>query len=466
MNRSWLRLVPALLTGGVLVLAVVAPGRRAGARPEGAGSPFAARTTSEVGTFPFGAQGGVTQPVNLSGSVSACSLRMVRSSNGGGLLRIVQWNPMTLAPDPSTVALRSVGFGSSDLLWNSLRAEFHPPVVFQPLPHVAEVPGGTFAIDYYSPYYSEQIYVAPEGDPSTPVALSYSGSGPRIPIAGPHPVLVHDTFEADAAAQNLYVVQSVMNTNAIMPTIYDELIQRFRVPTATNLHWVEVALGVMSYRYPYVPTSVAILDATGVFTPPTTLPVPLAEALINQTALNTWSPALEFDQPLKLEPNHDYWLLVRVKNELETHCKNLNGSEGPDFTSSIGPFFFRTVPTYPWEGAPGRALAFRLIGTPESPVDAPIASPSTSALRLRLSPNPSRGAAYVTWSGARGALRLEVLDERGRRVADATVGGGGEGRWMWRATRDDGRAMTPGVYFVRATDAGGHRAVERLVLVR
>ena len=99
-------------------------------------------------------------------------------------------------------------------------------------------------------------------------------------------------------------------------------------------------------------------------------------------------------------------------------------------------------------------------------LDVPTTPPARGDLQLRVAPNPSRGSSFVTWSGATGPLRFDVLDERGRRVAEGRGEASAEGRWLWRGTHDDGRPLPAGVYFVRARDDAGHAATERVVLVK
>jgi hypothetical protein len=66
-----------------------------------------------------------------------------------------------------------------------------------------------------------------------------------------------------------------------------------------------------------------------------------------------------------------------------------------------------------------------------------------------------------------GHLRLTVTDLSGRRVATLADGNSGPGRGavMWGGRADDGKRLTPGVYFVRM-DFDGRALNRKLVLVR
>jgi len=90
--------------------------------------------------------------------------------------------------------------------------------------------------------------------------------------------------------------------------------------------------------------------------------------------------------------------------------------------------------------------------------------PPASAFALSTSPNPTPGAVRVDWSGAVGPVRCEVLDARGRRVAEGS--GGAAGAWTWAGTDRDGRAVASGVYFVRAHDSAGQISNQRVMVVR
>jgi hypothetical protein len=413
--------------------------------------------------------GGFTQPLAFVGNVAACSLQIGAAYYSNGRADIVQWDPMTLAPDPTTVALRTRAFGASELAYTHLRMDCSPPVVTRMITSVAEPPRETVAIDYYDTdiYNTQTTRYESDGDIETPEALQHPPGGPREPMSGPHPVLSHAVCGGDAVTQSLYVVQSVMSTNAIMDTSNYELMQRFRVTVPVKLHWVELAFAQNQPTYPYEPGLVAIFDATGATSPPTALPASLVEAgFYGYVGTPTWGSHYDFDQFITLAPDHDYWLLARISHDHRVYVRSLTGSEGAAFTSAIGPFFRRTNGGASWSYVPGRALDFRMIGVPIGVLAVPRPAPSANPLRLSVTPNPSRGAAFLTWSGATGQLRFDVIDARGRRVGGGSGASGPEGRWLWRGAAENGQALPAGVYFLRATDGAGHVAAQRVVLVR
>jgi hypothetical protein len=281
-------------------------------------------------------------------------------------------------------------------------------------------------------------------------------------------VLSHVLCGGDSLLQRLSVTQSVVSTNTMLDTTYAELIQRFRVPVEAQLRWVELAFGTVIPRNPFVPGVIAILDAQGVDTPPVTLPSPLVTAAMKTAIwkIPVWDSHLDFDHVITLEPEHDYWLLADVTHGYGVYARTRTGAEGPDFLADIGPFYARSTATGAWSEIPGRTLCFRLIGEPTGVVNVPRVAPSPTGLRLRVTPNPARGTASVHWSGAAGAVRIEVWDVRGCRVGVGSGSAAGEGNWPWPGTRDDGQLLSTGVYFVRATDGAGRVAVERVVLIR
>jgi hypothetical protein len=262
------------------------------------------------------------------------------------------------------------------------------------------------------------------------------------------------------------VVQSVMKTDATLDVNQYEFAQRFRVPVHTTLRWVELAFG-STQGYTSPPAGViAILDATGQDQPPISLPASLVEAAFSLYWVPTgWNTHYDFDQTIVLEPNHDYWLLARTMTFYHLYARQITGVEGDDFTSSIGPLLERTTSIVPWIPVPGQALDFRLIGQPFEVAGVTPPAPSRAGFALNVSPNPSRGTAFVSWSGAKGAVGLMVVDERGRRIA-SLASTEAHGRWTWSGLADDGSALPAGVYFVRASDASGGYATQRVVRVR
>jgi hypothetical protein len=301
----------------------------------------------------------------------------------------------------------------------------------------------------------------------------------------------------DDVLQRLNVIQSVVTTNTISDTSCWDILQRFRVPVRSRLHWVEVAFGVPPRPVFYDPI-IAILDAGSASEPPVALPPPLVEAPFAYfVSTPFWGSHYDFDRLITLEPGRDYWLLARVEKQYVLYSRTLTGTEGPEFTAGIGPYFRRTTRGGAWIAEPGIALCFKLIGEPQShdrtlprgrhrerrlgdglppddgragvaPAVAQAAHDAAASgpLLLRVAPNPARGSAFVSWTGARGPLRVEVHDAQGRRVSSMSHAAGADGQWMWRGAREDGRPLPAGVYFVRASDGAGRIASDRVVLIR
>jgi hypothetical protein len=496
-NRSWIGVVSTLSIASLLVVAAVAPRAigRAPALPGVLAHPscdLILQQSDGNQPLPLNYREGVVQPIAPPANVAACSLTVDPTYNYGfARLNLVQWDPVSLMPDPATVALRTVSFSASPMPWNPSRAEFYPPVVTKSLPNVAERPGPV-AIDWRSEGGYVTMRFNNNGPAEAPTALRYpSGGGASTPLSGEHPVLSHAVCGGDRALQDLQVVQSVMTTTVLSDTDCFELIQRFRVPVLTRLRWIEVAFGVNPHPIYFDPV-MAIVDAAGQSEPPVTLPPSLIEAPYAYfVSAPFWGSHFDFDHYITLEPEHDYWLLVRVEHRYFLYSRLLTGGESQDFTANIGPSFKRTAFDSNWIPNRGRALCFRLIGeplarqmphgrlrprplgeaTPDGRMPQPsIATPTdpsrSAALSLRVAPNPARGASFVSWSGAAGALRIEVMDAQGRLVAANSGRASAAGQWLWSGARDDGRPLPAGVYFVRGTDAAGRVASDRVVLIR
>ena len=454
-----------------------------------------------AGAEPFNVQplAGVTQPIGVVGNVAACSLT-VEGYYGMVRMDVVQWDPLTLAPDPTSIALRTRSFNLTAYEPNRGRGDFYPPLVTRVAANVADPPRSTIAIDWRSTYASHLLRFDPNGPPEVPTALQFAAPGaPRTPLPGAHPVLSHAVCGGDEGLQRLQVIQSVMTTNGVSDTASFDLIQRFRVPVRSRLNFVEVAFGVPPRPLYYDP-KIAILDAEGQSQPRVNLPPSLVEAPYQfWVGSPFWGTHYDFDRIITLEPDHDYWLLVRVEHQYVLYSRTLTGTESPDFTAAIGPYFQRTTLGGNWQPVDGRALSFRMIGEPvTSPRNRPrgrLERPGETApgrepdpgrskstddarasasgaelaagpLRLKTTPNPSQGAVLVSWSGARGPLRIDVLDTQGRRVAGDADLVSAQGQWTWRASHEDGRPLPAGMYFVRASEPTGRFAAQRVVLIR
>ncbi len=98
---------------------------------------------------------------------------------------------------------------------------------------------------------------------------------------------------------------------------------------------------------------------------------------------------------------------------------------------------------------------------------APDAAPAAT-VALGAWPNPFNPATTIAWSlPAAGALRLEVLDLAGRRLALLFDGpaAAGPGSLRWDGRDAAGRPLASGVYFVRL-EAGTFTASEKLILIK
>jgi len=96
-----------------------------------------------------------------------------------------------------------------------------------------------------------------------------------------------------------------------------------------------------------------------------------------------------------------------------------------------------------------------------------IGEPGAGAgLRLAAGPNPFLDGTDILVLGAQGGyLRLTVHDVAGRRVRVLSAGPAPAGPVRWAGRDESGRAVAPGVYFVRA-ETGGRTLVRKLVRLR
>ncbi len=426
---------------------------------------------------------GVTQPLPVGMTVAACSLRAEANGWTDADLRIRECDPLTLAPDPSAIALRAERFDPSRMNYyvtNSVPAvRFVPPIVTRSLSGVAEPPRQTIAIEVRggspSPGYHVETFFDASGNSVMPAASLVAIDGTRSPLPGAHPVIAHAICTGDADVQALRVAQSVRRTDATIPAGTQEIAQRFRVPEAVELRWIELAVAsgpgstqAGAALMPSAPNAVVgVVDGAVLGEPATTMPPTLVEALFGEffywEPAPRWASHVDFDHTITLQPGHDYWLYVRSGTFYQFLARTLTGGESADFSSRIGPMYARLLPTDAWGQVPSRALAFTIVGRPLPGlgVGAPRAR---DGIRMQISPNPTHELAEVTWSGAVGPVKLEVLDARGRRVA--TGEGGAAGTWSLTRGARGGAALPSGVYFVHARDSAGGHDVERVVIVR
>ncbi len=430
----------------------------------------------------FGVGAGVSQPLPAGTTVAACSLDVRATGWSSSDLRAREWDPLTLAPDPSAIALRAENFDPSRMNYyvtNSVPAvQFVPPIVTRSLTGVAEPPRETIALEVHS---SSGIggsllnaYYDAAGNAAMPAASTIAADGTYGPLPGAHPVIAHAICTGDDDLDQLRVAQSVRRTDEMVAMGTSEILQRFRVPEAVELRWIELAVASGPGSGPAglttMPVSAAIVgivDGAAIVYPPSTVPATLVESAFTPyfyyEPAPRWASPVDFDHAVALQPFHDYWLYVRGAESYRLLSRILTGGESTDFTSGIGPMYTRPTPTDQWSPSPARAFAFTIVGKPLPSLGLG-APPPADGIRLRISPNPTRDLVEIAWSGGVGPVRLELLDARGRRVARGE--GGAAGTWHMAQA---GRGSTPlpaGVYFVHARDTAGAHAVERVVVVR
>jgi hypothetical protein len=424
----------------------------------------------------------VSQPLPAGIVVAACSLHVAGTGWTSSELRVKEWDPLTLAPDPAAIALRSGYFDPSRMNYyavNSVPAvRFVPPIVTRSVSGVAEPPRQNLAIEVKSsasvfPYGLDAFFNS-NGNPNMPPAALTASDGSQAPLPGAHPVIAHAICNGDADLDALRVAQSVRRADAPLAAGTVEIAQRFRLPEATELRWLEFAVapppGTAQEAGTSMPSgfaTVGVVDGATLGEPSEIMPLPLIEAAFSQSFYlepgPRWAANSDFDHTIVLQPAHDYWLTVRSGNGFKWFARTLTGGESPAFTAGVGPLYTRPqATTGPWTQVVGQALDFTIIGRPiPAVVGVGAPAPGRDGIRMQVSPNPSRELAEVRWSGGVGPVRLELLDARGRRVATGEGGAAG----TWRLARG-GSSLPSGVYFVHARDTAGGHAVVRVVIVR
>jgi len=494
------RAIPGLFVIAMLALAAAAPGHDvAGPAPPPQLQPpcdeFASAVTGDS-TFMVANGTGIEQALPAGMSVAACSLRVQLGVYTFGRLELRDWDPTTLAPDPDAIALRRAFFDGSSL-WYARgwipRAKFVPPVVTSSVPGVAEPPKPSVAMQIFgSSWYTDiAAQFTPDGPATLPTAATVNADGSREPLPGPHPVLAHAVCAGDSDLSTLRIVQAVSRTDVKPFPSPREFAQRFRVPQQVELRWIELAMaGFISFGGTYNDPGVhqspilAVVDGGAMPQPVPDMPPPLVEAPVDLNLLSStsfagpiWGSHLDFDRTVTLEPDHDYWIYVREAATSTFMNRRLRGDEPPAFAAGIGPYFCRADSVGEWTQAADQVLSFRIVAHPTAPpappVPPPIARPASpptpsmppaSAFALNTTPNPAPGLVRVDWSGAVGPVRCEVLDARGRRLAEGS--GGAAGAWTWQGTDRDGHAVASGVYFIRARDSAGQASNQRVMIVR
>jgi hypothetical protein len=481
-KRNGARAIPAVVVLALFVLAAARPAPRMMPIP-----PPVICNEEYVQAGPGGSVitysggDGVTQPLPDGLAMAACSLDVEGTGWTNSKFIAVEWDPLALAPDPTTVALRSQWDNPSTMNFYISNSapwfRFSTPIVTKSMDGVADPPRTTVAIRATSGgpglNYPLELYYDPNGTTALGAASVIAAGGTHGTLEGPHPVAGH-AICSSADVRSLRVAQSMRHTDVPLVSQPEELLQRFRVPERTELRWIElaVAAGDTAGPYPFPPAGqVAIFDADGNLQPPVLMPSPLIEATFEMyyffptaqgyTPAPRWASHYPFDQTIVLEPDHDYWLQFSHAHNYRMLAGTRPAVESPAFQSGVGAFHTRATSGDPWSPVNGQALAFRIIGKPVAP--AGVSPPKPPPFALVVAPNPARDVAQVTWAGAVGPVRIEVFDARGRRVGRGE--GGAAGTWSWTTARD-GRPLPAGVYYVHARDSQGQRMVERAVIVR
>ena len=478
------RALPALVVIALLCVSATSP-------PPGMAPPYypaPCTEYSEVGagasTALFAGGDGVIQPLMARSSMSACSLRVVGTGWSWAVAAVREWDPVALAPDPSTIALRTVGLDPSGMDYYASNAvpwmRLSPAIVAASVADVADPPRSTLAVEVRSvpsAYgYGLQGYYEPEGDGAQPEGQVVAAGGTHQPLTGGHPVLAHAVCEGDVDVQALRIAQAVNHTDTPLLAHPPELLQRFRVPEPVELGWVELAVNRPTSPAPASGELMPVGPSAGIEileAPPGDPPIVLPPRLVSSTLEAPyffsddfsppprWGSHDAFDLTVTLRPGRDYWLHVTSGSGYEFLAHTLAGNEGPAFTAGIGPFWTRTLSTDAWSLGAGQALAFKIIGRPTASVGVRPPPREGQPFRLSIAPNPARGPLRVEWSGAVGPIRLELLDARGRRLAAGS--GGAAGAWSWGVAGS--RPLAPGVYFVQARDSENRHAVQRFVVL-
>ncbi len=476
MKKTALRLVPGALVAALLVATLFSsspPPAPRSAFPLSLGPnpalaalapPSAVLTTTDTLYMP--PAGGVTQPVAGPLNLAGATVTLLPIVYSAGVFDVLDWDPGTLAPDPTTVALRSQYFSASALILSHVTCPFGPPVVMNAVANVAEAPRSVIALDYrvVDPYNPQYAIFFPDG-PADELAGFQEMSGTRSALPGSHPVI---DYSLNASDPSLAIVQEVRTTNGWMGQSWVDMVQRFRVPARTRLRWVELAFDQAVVQGGLDAGTIAILDAQGADVPPDVLPASLCQAtfFVPSPPEPVWANHNDFNQLVTLEPDHDYWLYVQTLDDYSLRARMKTGLEGPAFVAGIGPAFARASVPGAWTALADRSLSFKLIGDQVDVTGVGPPAPGRGSFAFAISPNPSRGAVLVRWSGAAGALWLDVFDARGARVARAEGAPGGAGQWRWSGIDGSGRPLPAGAYFVRGTDDAGRVAIQRVVLIR
>ena len=472
--RSRSRLVPAIGVVVLMAATLTGPASRASKPVNRLDLGYCGPTLESVSgesTYVIVPPARYLQPVAGTNNLAECDVQSYDYDRGAAsaTMAVEFWDPAGLTPDPTTVALRSAYYGVSILSTDVVRLPLDPPVVVKAIPHLAEPPRSTVAIDYraasngsYNPDAPQSLHWSPDGDPTIPLAYDFTTGG-AVPLPGPHGVLGHAVCSGAYDNASLRVCQSVMRCDTLLRDNVHSVVETFRVPARTELRWIEIAFGAPAGNF--AAGAVAILDAASSPTglPPADTTGALARANLGNVTPDTWGTHFDFDQTATLEPDHDYFLWVETSGYYGVYLRK-RGTESADYLAGARVLWTRAMSGSLWFADWRHDLAFRVIGVPvdlvgvREPLDPP------AGLALAVAPNPARSATTLRWTGARGDVRLEIFDPQGRRVANRTFTAAANSAWTWDASTD--RGIAAGVYLVRVTDSAGGTASLRVTQVR
>src|SRR5262249_9703004 len=145
-------------------------------------------------------------------TVAACSLHVAGTGWSYATVSVREWDPVSLAPDPTTLALRTQYEDPSTMSFYTLNSiptmKLRPPVVTRSVADVAEPPRGTVAIavgTYAATYFTYPFngYFDGAGNASMPPGVVLDANGAPSALPGDHPVFAHAICNGDADLDQL-----------------------------------------------------------------------------------------------------------------------------------------------------------------------------------------------------------------------------------------------------------------------
>jgi hypothetical protein len=318
------------------------------------------------------------------------------------------------------------------------------------------------------------ISVSPTADPVIGRAKVALGAGDAVTLA---PVIQHQgqgweplpglslghvlTPSTRTVEDDLFEMTALHRVDGA--TLTADVLQTFRVPVATVVRWIELAIPERQGSAPAF--EVSIVDPGGLPVPPAVMGSPVSGTPVlfahhaSMELGHTWGATSVASGTVVLLPDRDYWLTARVTGSWNV------ASAATATAETEGRLYTRPIGDGPWTETPG-GLAFRVIGFALNSVDAPPV-PHRAGLTLSAEPLPFTRELMLRWSGGTGRMSVEIFDAGGRRVRRVRdAGGAAGGSWLWRGEDDSGRAVGPGVYFARVTLGDGPALLRRVVRLR